>query len=207
MPRDATETRDRLVREAERLFAERGIHQVTIREITEAAGQRNTSAVQYHFGSRGGLLREILLRHGGPIDDHRGEILGTLGDDPSTHDLVRALLVPYAGSLATPAGRDYLRIVAQLTSEFALWDVPDDLRPPHLRRILALLEARAGDGSAAIRRERVLQVVLLLSAAIAERARIVETGTKPALGEEVFLANLADMIVGAVEAPVRTLAG
>jgi AcrR family transcriptional regulator len=205
VPRDATDTRDRLVREAERLFAEHGIHQVTIREITEAAGQRNSSAVQYHFGSRGGLLREILLRHGGPIDDHRGEILEELGDDPSTHDLVRALLVPYATALGTPAGRDYLRIVAQLTSEFALWDVPDEFRPPHLRRILALVEDRAG-GSKAIRHERVLQVVLLLTAAIAERARIVESGTTPPLGEPVFLDNLADMIVGALEAPVRTLA-
>jgi TetR/AcrR family transcriptional regulator, regulator of cefoperazone and chloramphenicol sensitivity len=206
MPRDGTETRDRLVREAERLFARDGIHQVTLREVTEAAEQRNASAVQYHFGSRGGLLREILVRHGRPIDEGRGAILGDLGDDPSTRDLVRALLVPYSSALGTTSGRDYLRIVAQLSSGFAEWDVADDLRPPHLRRILALLEDRAGDGPPAVRRERVLQVVLLLAVALAERARVVESGKRPSLGEELFLDNLADMIVGALEAPVRTLA-
>ena len=54
MPRDATATNERLLREAERLFARRGLYQVTVREITEAAGQRNVSALNYHFGSREG---------------------------------------------------------------------------------------------------------------------------------------------------------
>ena len=37
MPRDATETRARLLLEAERLFATRGYHQTTTREITAQA--------------------------------------------------------------------------------------------------------------------------------------------------------------------------
>ena len=56
MPRDASDTRARLLAEAERLFAIRGVHETTTREITEAAGQRNVSAVTYHFGSRDALL-------------------------------------------------------------------------------------------------------------------------------------------------------
>ena len=60
MPRDASETRERLLREAERLFASRGVHQATSREITEAAGQRNVSALTYHFGSRPSLLGAVL---------------------------------------------------------------------------------------------------------------------------------------------------
>ena len=35
MPRDSTATKERLLREAERLFARRGLYQVTVREITE----------------------------------------------------------------------------------------------------------------------------------------------------------------------------
>ena len=45
---------ERLLREAERLFARRGLYQVKVREIIEAAGQRNVSALNYHFGSREG---------------------------------------------------------------------------------------------------------------------------------------------------------
>ncbi len=61
MPRDSTATKERLLREAERLFARRGLYQVTVREITEAAEQRNVSALSYHFGSREGLLDAILV--------------------------------------------------------------------------------------------------------------------------------------------------
>ena len=68
MPRDATLTRSRLQRQAERLFAERGVYQVTVREITVAAGQRNPSVVHYHFASMDGLRQVILDTHEAPLD-------------------------------------------------------------------------------------------------------------------------------------------
>ena len=73
MPRDATETRNRLRREAERLFARRGVYEATLREITEAAGQRNVSALNYHFGSREGIVQAILEYHG----ERRGDLYYT----------------------------------------------------------------------------------------------------------------------------------
>jgi AcrR family transcriptional regulator len=44
---------------AERLIAERGIDAVSLREIGAAAGQRNNSAAQYHFGTKEGLVAAI----------------------------------------------------------------------------------------------------------------------------------------------------
>ena len=41
-----------LIRAAERLFGERGVEGVTIRELLEAAGQANKSAVHHYFGSK-----------------------------------------------------------------------------------------------------------------------------------------------------------
>src|SRR5215218_5441372 len=103
-------TRERLLDEAERLFAMGGVQGVTTREITEAAEQRNTSAVTYHFGSREGLLLEILARRGGPVDEGRGERREALGVSPSTSQLVACLIEPYAALLADVHGRSYLRI-------------------------------------------------------------------------------------------------
>ena len=60
-PRD-TETRERLLKAAERLFAERGFKNVTVREICRAA-RANVAAVNYHFGDKLGLYREV-LQHG-----------------------------------------------------------------------------------------------------------------------------------------------
>ncbi|MBX7070936.1 MAG: TetR family transcriptional regulator, partial [Microthrixaceae bacterium] len=88
-------TRERLLDEAELLFARAGIAAVTTREIVEAAEQRNASAVTYHFGSREGLLQAILARRGAPIDERRGELREAAGDHPTLRDLVASLVVPY----------------------------------------------------------------------------------------------------------------
>ncbi|TDD33775.1 TetR/AcrR family transcriptional regulator [Saccharopolyspora elongata] len=53
------DTRSRLIEVAERLFAERGVHAVSLREIATAAGQRNTSAVAYHFGTKRALVEAV----------------------------------------------------------------------------------------------------------------------------------------------------
>jgi AcrR family transcriptional regulator len=53
------ETRERLLKAAERLFADRGFKKVTVREICRAA-RANVSAVNYHFGDKLGLYREVL---------------------------------------------------------------------------------------------------------------------------------------------------
>ena len=51
-------TRDRLLDEAEDLFAQRGFHAVSVREITRAAGS-NLAAVNYHFGNKQNLYLEV----------------------------------------------------------------------------------------------------------------------------------------------------
>ena len=50
--------RERILCEAEALFAERGFYAVTIREITKAA-RCNLAAVNYHFGSKENLYMEV----------------------------------------------------------------------------------------------------------------------------------------------------
>ncbi|MBX7187611.1 MAG: CerR family C-terminal domain-containing protein [Vicinamibacteria bacterium] len=52
-------TRARLLKTAEELFGERGFKKVTVREICRAA-RANVAAVNYHFGDKEGLYREVL---------------------------------------------------------------------------------------------------------------------------------------------------
>jgi TetR/AcrR family transcriptional regulator, regulator of cefoperazone and chloramphenicol sensitivity len=51
-------TRERILAEAESLFAEKGYEAVSIREITGAAGC-NLAAVNYHFGTKQNLYLEV----------------------------------------------------------------------------------------------------------------------------------------------------
>ena len=207
MPRDATATKARLAREAERLFATRGVYQVTVREIVNAAGQRNVSALTYHFGSREGLLEAILIQHGDPTDVARGELLARIGRDAPTRELVDALVVPYAAHLATPDGRDYLRIVAQLAPLFSAWREANPGTGPYLLEILGILEQRPEPVPAAVRRERVVEMIMLMTVALAERARLIESGESLELDERTFAANLTDVLVGVLDAPTRATVG
>ena len=63
-----TETRARLLKAAERLFADRGFKKVTVRDICRAA-RANVAAVNYHFGDKLGLYRVVMQS---AIDGMRG---------------------------------------------------------------------------------------------------------------------------------------
>lgn len=54
-----------------RLFAQSGINAVTVRQIAEAAGQKNHAAVTYHFGSKEALIRELIVDGAARIDAAR----------------------------------------------------------------------------------------------------------------------------------------
>ena len=197
-------TAERLLDEAERLFARSSISGVTTRQIVEAAQQRNASAVTYHFGSREGLLLELLARRGGPVDQRRGELRAELAREPSVPALVRCLADPYCGLLGDEGGRSYLRIVAQLRGRFAAWRVESDSSTSaHLASILDEIEQRA-DVAAALRRERVVALITVLTATTAERARRIDEGSEPELDHEAFVANLVDMCSAVVLAPHTT---
>ncbi|MFW0788460.1 TetR/AcrR family transcriptional regulator [Gordonia sp. CPCC 205333] len=73
------ETRQRLLRAAEALFAKQGIAAVSNRQISEAAGQGNNFAVGYHFGSKADLVRALLTQHQEAIDLIRGRMVEQLG--------------------------------------------------------------------------------------------------------------------------------
>ena len=59
-------SRDRLLTEARRLFAQHGFDATTVRDITFAAGV-NIGAVNHHFGTKEALYHEILAGLIGPL--------------------------------------------------------------------------------------------------------------------------------------------
>lgn len=88
--------RERLLLAAERLIAEQGVG-VSLREIALAAGQRNNSAVNYHFGDRDGLIAAIVVARLEALEPPRRALLAQAdaegrGDD--LHALVAVLAWP-----------------------------------------------------------------------------------------------------------------
>lgn len=207
MGRDATVTRERLLRAGERLFAQHGIDGVRVREINQLAGQRNSSALHYHFGSRDGLLAAIRERHRTPIEERRIAMLDELEATGRTDDL-RALLesvvIPFAAELGTTSGRDYLQILPQVVGRLGLpvGRIPDHFGPLGLRRMLRYAHRCLPGLSQELREERLAMVIEFLTYAVSRRAQEIDLGTQFRLPEEQFIANIVDMAVGALLAPV-----
>jgi AcrR family transcriptional regulator len=113
------DTRARLITAAERLFAERGVDGVSLNEINRDAGQRNASALQYHFGDRAGLLKAIMDKHGPDVDARRDVLLQQYLDagQADLRALAAALVLPVAAKLSdADGGREFLRIFAELVN-------------------------------------------------------------------------------------------
>ncbi|MDN5757160.1 MAG: TetR/AcrR family transcriptional regulator [Tomitella sp.] len=150
-------TRAAIMTAAERLFAERGVSAVSNRQIGEAAGQANNTAVAYHFGTKTDLIREIIGRHSQYIDDRRAELLAQLHEPTGIRDWVRCLVLPsteHFSALGVPTW--YARFNAQVMADPTLRAIiyEDALSSDTLKATLKGLRDSAGDIPLEIRRTR-----------------------------------------------------
>lgn len=113
-----------------RLFARRGIDGVTVRQIAEAAGQKNHGALVYHFGSKEDLVRAVIAHGARLIDDLRCTMLDEAeasGGPHSVLDVVRLLVYSSLPSASPPWSDCYNQFVVtlQLTNRALFMDALD----------------------------------------------------------------------------------
>jgi len=74
-----------------KLFAERGVDGVTVRQIAEAAGQKNHAAVTYYFGSKEALVRAVIVDGARAIDERRNRWLDEAERGGGPHSVVEVI--------------------------------------------------------------------------------------------------------------------
>ncbi|MEU4063029.1 TetR family transcriptional regulator [Streptomyces wedmorensis] len=188
------ETREKLIRAAEELLAARGVDGAQLRDVVALAGQANPSAVQYHFGSRAGLLDAVMAGRQLRTEQILAPLFEQAGDD--LKELVAALVTAEASELGTDRGRRCLRISAQLSHESGV-----RTRTPHptlAGTVYWRLIERVADRLAALGLpeplllERLDLALTVVGAAMADRARQYLDGSEPLTGEALFLADLVE---------------
>ncbi|MFD9944818.1 TetR/AcrR family transcriptional regulator [Nonomuraea sp. NPDC059023] len=117
----ATPTRERLIETAIRLFGDHGVEATSLRTLTEEA-RTNIAAVNYHFGSKDGLLRAVIDQTMHPVNDerrHRLDALESAPEPPSVADLVRAFVEPGTELLESHGdnGPAVARFIGRLVTE------------------------------------------------------------------------------------------
>lgn len=203
--RSAVETtaRERLILAAERLIAERG-PTVPLRDIAAAAGQRNNSAIQYHFGSRDGLIAAIVEHRLATLEVRRLELLAEqAGSAESVHSLLEALVIPMFELSAHHGVGHYARFLEQIRTHPAVTDAAnlDTAERTSVRVIMRGLQRRLPELPPRLRIRRLRALPTLLFALLADHERAVESGRVTA-GDEAAWGELVDMLAGALTAPV-----
>jgi AcrR family transcriptional regulator len=192
----ADTTKARLIEAAERLFAERGIDAVSLREINRASGARNAIAVQYHFEDRAGVVKAILAKHIPDVEARRHAMLDQYEADGSSDVrlLAAALVRPLAAKLSDgDGGPEYLQIHADLMNR--PMGPPREDPTDSIYRWRMLLEPLIEED--AVRLHRRLTAIQFAAVELGRRAR-----SGPHTDERLFTSYVIDVVAAILEAPV-----
>lgn len=122
-------TRDRILDAAEHLFAARGFHGCSIRDITGEAGV-DVALANYHFGSKQGLLEAVVMRRGEDLNAERLARLDALlakggRRKPTLEEIIDAFTRPLLdrSGRGGPGWKSYFALIAEVNNspEFGSW--------------------------------------------------------------------------------------
>ena len=112
-------TRERILDAAEQLFAQRGFHGVSVRDITGAA-EVDVALASYHFGNKQGLLEAVFMRRAEDLNAERIARLDAVlaaaksRRPPKLEDVIDAFTHPLLdrSSRGSPGWKSYFALIA-----------------------------------------------------------------------------------------------
>lgn len=200
------ETRDRLLKAACALFSDRGFKKVTVREICQMAGA-NVAAVNYHFGDKLGLYRELLQQ---AIDGMREvtESARAAGEGYPAEEKLRRYLVIFLQRILKPEHALLHRLLQRETLDpTPVLDtlVEQGVRPrvEYLAGVIAEMIGRAADDPTVLRCVGSVQAqpIMYLPNAIAARLGFGFKGTAAEI--EAAAQHIVAFSVGGIRAVDR----
>lgn len=136
-------TRRQLCLAAEWLVANEGLANVSLRKVAVAAGQRNTAAVSYHFGTMEELLRAVVEMRLRETEAERLAMIGASGVPVDVLDgfsAWRCLAWPLLNLDGERSRHAHLRFLSQMSAAGLLSDPFDErIERPQSPTITALL--------------------------------------------------------------------
>lgn len=177
-----------------------------LRDIAAAAGQRNNSAIQYHFGSRDGLIEAVVEFRLATLEVRRLELLAERagsGRPPGLHGLLEALVVPMFELGERHGIRHYARFLEQIHPHPAVSDAAnlDSAGRTSVRVIMLGLDRELTTLPPRLRVRRLRALTTMIFALLADHERAAEAGATRAADAHAW-AEIIDMLAGALAAPV-----
>lgn len=200
------DTRNRLMRAMEKLSAQKGSENVTVKELIEEAGQKNESALQYHFGSKEGLLAAIHKSRFAQTQTKRREMLteSLAGDtSPSLRDLCYLMVGPtFQLCKSDPGHKQWAKAWGAKNAALIRPSLEEEAvdEGNSLQIIIKLLRESLPHLDDSMFEIRYLNVVRFSNLSMSNQAR--EKGGFSGEIADLFLSNLLDLLVGMFMAEV-----
>lgn len=180
-PEDQTDSRTRIILAAEILFAREGIDGVSLRRIAAAAGQKNHHAVQYHFGTRDGLVQAIFDYRMEQMDERRLTMFAEAESDGRIDDpriIVEVIFLPQIALIDRFGDHSYANFLCQylLRNSDAEFGRFGGNLPPGLKRALSMLRQRLDFLSDSAAQRRLITVCFMFLNLLAVYTRDLESG-------------------------------
>jgi AcrR family transcriptional regulator len=196
----------RLILAGEQLFAKNGINGASMREIATKAGQGNHAAVQYHFGSRDGLVRAIFDYRMEQMEVARGAMLHharTNGCLKDARTILEIILLPQLDLQDADGNHSYASFLSQylLQSRSPEFGNFSGSEPPNLTEALRLMRERVDYLPPYVAQRRLISVSLMFLNILMRHHGTDET----AFGESFSdaLEDTMEQIVGGMCMPLR----
>lgn len=196
---------------AEVLFATHGIDHVRMQDINRSAEVANDSAVNYHFGSRQGLVAAILDRHHVEVDAAVAALVAAREAEggPGLAVHIATVAQALAGRLDTESGRCYLLILGEVFTRGVVFPtlsraaggperrIEMGTVGPHVLDELVRIDDSLGHLPDGLRVERLHRLADFAVASFASRARAEMLGSPLALSRSGFVDNFVCMATAA----------
>lgn len=206
-PDDQVDSRTRIILAAEILFAREGIDGVSLRRIAAVAGQKNHHAVQYHFGTRDGLVQAIFDYRMEQMDERRLTMFAEAERDGRIGDpriIVEVILLPQIALIDRFGDHSYANFLCQylLRNSDAEFGRFGGNLPPGLQRALTMLRQRLDFLSDSAAQRRLITVCFMFLNLLAVYTRDLESGRASEDFDEA-LEDTIRQIVAALFLPAR----
>jgi AcrR family transcriptional regulator len=207
-PIDTSDTRLRIKEAAQRLFAERGVEAVTVREIVAEAGAKNGGSLNYYFGSKEDLISELLadvLRISGIGWLEGLSRMEKAGGPHCVRDIISVIVYGpdrFVREDPYPTSSRFLASVL-FTRRRTVRELMNQLDFSVFARLLGYIQVLRPEIAPPVMRQRLIFLAWYLISVLSAHEAFVASRRRTAEWTEFDpLANIIDTATGLIEAPV-----